>query len=248
MKTAVKIIVIMTLCNAFGDETANKTDLFHHVKILLAQVENRVPERDRNVYYFSEHLNYKWKETPEFSQLKEAVAGSWKAILKYADDISVLSDVHQIILFESFCCLPQENAFQSLDMIADLALDNVIAPNVFYTTIMGYNINNRKVLALNHDNPVVSGMLRKSKVIYPKRSDYFNEMLSGARKREYTSPLYYDMETNTYPNLYSAKSWIIFIIWVFSFFWVIVISVTVIVARKRMKLKRSRKTQIGKQA
>jgi len=207
MKTAAKMIVIATLCSAFGDETANKTDLFSHVKILLAQVENRVPERERNVYYFSEHLNYKWKETPEFSQLKEVVAGNWKAILECADEIIVLSDVHQIILFESFCHLPQGNAFQSLNMIADLALNNVIAQNIFYTTIMGYNVSNRKVLAFNYDNPVVSEMLRKAKVIYPKRSDYFDRMLSGARKREYTSPFYYDTDTNTEPNLFSLKSW-----------------------------------------
>ena len=242
MKRIMAITLLMILHVAFGDERRNQGEEIRQIKDMLVQIENSVPERSRDIYYFSDHVNRDWKNKLEFSQLTELVAEKWEDVLRDTDGIASLSEIHQLILFESFCFLPQKDAFLCLNKTADLALGNIISQTVFRSVIVGHDVNNKDVLVRNYKDPVVAEVLRKASKIDPEQRDYYKWMASGAAKRELEHPLYYDTDTNTSPNIASVKSWAVFLGRIL--IRVVVVAVAVIGAVAAWRCFRKRKKRV----
>ena len=188
--------------------TANGTESLRQVKQLLIQVESIRSERDRVIYSFLDADD--WRKSGEFAQLKETVAQHTEEILGNIEGIVGASEIHQYILFESFCFLPRQDSLRCLNTFADLALNNIISKQMFRWAIVSYAINNRHVLALNYKDPLVAEILRKAKIINPEL-EWYRKMASGAAKRALEHPLYYDTETGEEPNITSVRSWVVFL-------------------------------------
>jgi len=207
MKVVMMVAFCMTFNIAFSNDLPETPEVIGNVKNLLAQVESSAPERCRgDVYYFIEHFT-SWRASPEFARLKETVSANWEEILGNLEAFATSSESLQYILFEAFSFLPQQTSFQCLGKIADLALNDAIRKEMFHWVVVSHAINNKHVLALNHKDPVVTEVLRKACIIDPEHRGYYVWIASGAARKEITSPFYYDMSTNTEPNLFSLKSW-----------------------------------------
>lgn len=210
----------MILNFAFGNESADETNLTLQVKELLMQVENCEPERNREVRFFREPYSFRWWNSPEFAQLKKITSENWREVLDNIGDIAP-SDLHQFILFRAFYALPQEEFFKCMNKIAGLCLDNVVSKFVLDGTILHYEtrignyepaITNMHTLARNYDNPDIAEMYRKAKIIFADdqaKIQEFEQITSGAKKKLVTSRWYYpDSGTYFYDGLFPERSWL----------------------------------------
>jgi hypothetical protein len=209
------IMISMLLHVAFNCVTAEETGLVHQVQLALRQAEYAVPEQHRSLGYFTENYRAQggWHFTPEFAQLQELVSENWREVLDNIVEITGDSKVHQLMLCASFFSLPEEDFFFCLNRIADLCLADALPKLVFGWTRGAYELHTKPIhrFALHYDDPTVIEILRKAKIMRPKERAYYNKILSGGMKRWLTSPFYYDNETGTEPNLYSAESWAMFL-------------------------------------
>jgi len=186
-----KTIVIMTLQILSACLMADETEVIRQTSQLLTQLKNKMPENWDISCYVDNYLI--WRETPEFDQLKNFMSEHWKYTSENITEVAP-SEIHQLILFASFCSLPLNDSFRCLDKMTDLCLDNVIRKEMFHWVVSLYEVYTMPAhrLALNYQNPTVAEILRKAKIIAPERTGHYNKMLSGEEKNELAEEGYLD--------------------------------------------------------
>jgi uncharacterized protein YijF (DUF1287 family) len=180
------ITMITALQMTFGGLMAGEADLILKAKDLLAQIENQAPKEFQPVGYFEENFRGDWGNVSEFAQLKELVSANWKDVLGNIEGIAGTSEIHQYILFRSFCFLPQKESFQCLNKVADLCLENVISKEMFKWARDVYEIYTAPTYRLSfyYEDPVVIEILRKAKIIQPEMAEHYDRMLSGEESKD----------------------------------------------------------------
>ena len=221
---------------------ADESGKFHRIKQLLEQMESLETERFRgqgDLHTTMDHFGHR-SRPPEYPNFVEAVSTDWEAVWENFEEIAP-TDIQQFILFSAIYSLPQKTSFLYMDKLADLALDKAINKEIFRSILSFYDDSTKGALACNHKNPIVASIFRKAKVLNPEELEYYKWVTSGSAYREVTSPFYYDHDTNDEPNLFSLKSWFIFLAQPIALVIYAVIAAIIIAIRKLVKRRRQRK-------
>ena len=268
------LIIIATLHISFMDAMADETNLFHgassvseslhrtemankssaipRIRYLLEQIRSMFNDPHVEHFYYT-GVNF-WK-IPEFVQLTETVTENWTEIADNIKNIVGTSELHQAILFMSFYALPQEDFFDSLNRIADLALDNVVSDETFFFNMLfdrvdlvhfGWAVSKTPyTIARNYDHPVVAEMLQKAQKIDPKNNKWLYEpMASGKIKREVTS-MWWDSHTGYGPPSVIIRELLLMFPW-YTPGILFVISIGAVIIIRKIRRKRSRQIETGK--
>jgi len=160
-----RIIISLTiLYDVFNGALAGEdASIIHEVKQLLAQATDNAEERRLDVFYFAFD---NWDKQPEFAQLNEIVVKNWQGLLKNIREIVASSEMHQVIMFRSFGTLPQKDALQCLDTMADLCIAKDIDEEVFGLNMAFYDEHIKDAFALNNKDPRIIETVQKIKIIY----------------------------------------------------------------------------------